>query len=186
MGRWKYKSRKKRKKSDETSDDITDDVEENSVDSVENSVDFDLQKVKKRYLKMNKTERQSDRGIEMYNMLNVVKKKNGLDSTGNSENQSSSDDAKRKIKPTWKVKTATAECDVCGKEMLKSRLKKHVRIAHKCKRLYPCDECSFNAEKIIELKKHLRKIHKLSTKTVRKMIKLMKLNRKHRLSVLED
>ena len=195
--RWKYKSRKKRKKSDETSDDITDDakdpmervidvIEENSVDSVENSVDFDLQEIRKRYLKMNKTERQSFRGIELYNKLNCVKTKNGLDSTGNSETQSSSDDAKRKIKPTWKVKTSTAECDVCGKEMLKSRLKKHVRIAHKCKRLYPCDECSFNAEKIIELKKHLRKIHKLSTKTVRKMIKLMKLNRKHRLSVLED
>ena len=119
--------------------------------------------------------------------MNGIKTTNGLDSTGNSENQSSSDDNKRKPKPTWKVKTATDECDVCGKEMLISRLTKHMKIAHKCsKKLYPCDECSFNAQNIIELKKHLRKRHKLSIGTVRKMIKFMKMNRKHRMSILED
>ena len=59
--------------------------------------------------------------------------KNGLDSTGNSETQSSSsDDNKRRLKH-WKVKTATQECDICGKEMLRSRMKKHVKLAHKSK-----------------------------------------------------
>ena len=183
--RWKYKTRKKRKKGDETSDDITDEKDEARVHDVVdecsvNSLEKDLELPKKKT--------KSEYGNELYNKLNGVKTTNGLDSTGNSENQSSSsDDAKRKPKPTWKVKTATDECDVCGKEMLRSRLTKHMKIAHKCsKKLYPCDECSFNAENIIELKKHLRKRHKLSIGTVRKMIKFMKMNRKHRLSMLED
>ena len=188
--RWKYKTRKKRKKSQgNAGDEILDDESEKRVEneniecsSVENSVDLDL--IKTKYAKMSKTAKQSDYGKELYNILNCKNKSTGLDSAGNSEHQSSSDDAIRKPIPTWKDKTV--ECEVCGKEMLRSRLKKHVKIAHKSKKLYPCDECSFNAENLIELKKHLRKRHKLSTGTVRKMVKLMKMNRKHRRSVLED
>ena len=190
--RWKYKTRKKRKKSQgNAGDEILDDESEKRVEneniecsSVENSVDIDL--IKTKYAKMSKTAKQSDYGKELYNILNCKNKSTGLDSAGNSEHQSSSDDAKRKPIPTWKDKTAIAECEVCGKEMLRSRLRKHVKIAHKSKKIYPCDECSFNAENLIELKKHLRKRHKLSIGTVRKMVKLMKLNRKHRRSVLED
>ena len=178
--RWKYKTRKKRKKADDIIDEkddarVLDVVDECSVNSFENDLELPKKKIKLEY------------GNELYNKMNGIKTTNGLDSTGNSENQSSSDDNKRKPKPTWKVKTATDECDVCGKEMLISRLTKHMKIAHKCsKKLYPCDECSFNAENIIELKKHLRKRHKLSIGTVRKMIKFMKMNRKHRMSMLED
>ena len=194
--RWKYKTRKKRKKSDETSDDVKDDDERVEI---EDSNTVELETIRRKYIKMSKSARQSEYGKELYsrissncnNCSNCTKCTNipgprGMDSTGNSENQSSSDDAKRKTIPTWKVKTATTDCDVCGKEMLRSRIKKHMKIAHKSKKLYPCDECSFNAENLIELKKHLRKRHKLSIGTVRKMIKIMKLNRKHRRSVLED
>ena len=192
--RWKYKTRKKRKKSsEEASNQILDDESEKRVEdqvvecsSVENSVDLDLEIVKTKYAKMSKTGKQSDYGKKLYNILNCKNKSRGLDSAGNSEHQSSSDDAKRKPIKNWKDKTATAECEVCGKEMLRSRLRKHVKIAHKSKKLYPCDECSFNAENLIELKKHLRKRHKLSIGTVKKMVKLMKINRKHRRSVLED
>ena len=192
--RWKYKTRKKRKKSPDTRDtnQTLDDESEKRVDeqiecsSVENENSVDLDLIKTKYAKMSKTGKQSDYGKKLYNILNCKNKSTGLDSAGNSEHQSSSDDAKRKPTPTWKDKTATAECEVCGKEMLRSRLKKHVKIAHKSKKLYPCDECSFNAENLIELKKHLRKRHKLSIGTVMKMVKLMKINRKHRRSVLED
>ena len=193
--RWKYKTRKKRKKTEEFSDSngtrVFDDNE-----SVDNSNDVELQKIKTKYIKMNKTARQSPYGKELYKIINgpvisvtdsVKVVKNGLDSTGNSETMSSSsDDNKRRLKHSWKMKTATQECDICGKEMLRSRMKKHVKLAHKSRRIYPCDECSFNAENLIELKKHLRKRHKLSIGTVTKMIKLMKMNRKHRMSVLED
>jgi len=193
--KWKYKTRKKRKKSENSDnkysgsvDDVNAMIEKRVVhvveetSSVDNSVDLDLQAIRTKYIKMNKTARQSDNGKRLYKILHGIQK---LDSAGNSENHSnsSSEDNKRK-KPTWKDQTA--ECDVCGKEMLRSRLKKHVMVAHKSKRLYPCDECSFNAENLIELKKHLRKRHKLSIETVKKMIKFMKMNRKHRMSVLED
>jgi len=189
--KWKYKTRKKRKKSVHTEIKYSSSVNVSSMiekrvlnvveesSSVDNSNDLDLQSIRTKYIKMNKVARQSEYGKQLYKIIFGGK----LDSAGNSETQSSSEDNKRK-KPTWKDQTA--ECDVCGKEMLRSRLKKHVMIAHKSKRLYPCDECSFNAENLIELKKHLRKRHKLSIETVKKMIKFMKMNRKHRMSVLED
>ena len=196
--RWKYKTRKKRKKTVESSDG-TRVFDDNQTDIAENNVE--MQRIKTKYIKMNKAARQSQYGRELYKIINnggvggensgmtdpVKIVKNGLDSTGNSETQSSSsDDNKRRLKHSWKVKTATQECDICGKEMLRSRMKKHVKLAHKSKRIYPCDECSFNAENLVELKKHLRKRHKLSIGTVNKMIKVMKMNRKHRMSVLED
>ena len=199
--RWKYKTRKKRKKTEELSDGtrVFDDNQTVNINIVENNVE--MQRMKTKYIKMNKAARQSQYGRELYKIINsggvgdsngiisdpIKIVKNGLDSTGNSETQSSSsDDNKRRLKHAWKVKTATQECDICGKEMLRSRMKKHVKLAHKSKRIYPCDECSFNAENLVELKKHLRKRHKLSIGTVNKMIKVMKLNRKHRMSVLED
>ena len=86
--RWKYKTRKKRKKSDEEEDENIDArVNENIV---EDSVDLDLQAIRKKYVKMSKIARQSEYGKELYNMLNGPKTKHGLDSTGNSENHSSS------------------------------------------------------------------------------------------------
>ena len=193
--KWKYKTRKKRKKSEENCDkysrsvdDVNAMIEKRVVNvveepsSVDNSVDIDLQAIRTKYIKMNKAARQSENGKRLYKILYGSQK---LDSAGNSENQSnSSSEEHRRKKPTWKDQTA--ECDVCGKEMLRSRLKKHVMVAHKSKRLYPCDECSFNAENLDALKKHLRKRHKLSIETVKKMIKFIKMNRKHRRSVLED
>ena len=189
--RWKYKTRKKRRKTEELSDGKRVFDDNQTVDIVKDNVE--MQRMKTKYIKMNKAARQSQYGRELYKIINNgalgdngIIIKNGLDSTGNSETQSSSsDDNKRRLKH-WKVKTATQECDICGKEMLRSRMKKHVKLAHKSKRIYPCDECSFNAENLVELKKHLRKRHKLSIGTVNKMIKVMKINRKHRMSVLED
>jgi len=193
--KWKYKTRKKRKKSENCDNKYSTTVEDvntmnekrvvNVVEepsSVDNSVDLDLQALRTKYIKMNKVARQSEKGKKLYKILYGSHK---LDSAGNSENHSnsSSEDNRRK-KTTWKDQTV--ECDVCGKEMLRSRLKKHVMVAHKSKRLYPCDECSFNAENLDALKKHLRKRHKLSIETVKKMIKFIKMNRKHRMSVLED
>merc|ERR1712106_143406 len=143
-------------------------------------MDIDLQKLRTKYIKMNKNARKSAEGLRVFKILHGTKP---MDSAGNSENQSSSEDIKRK-KNVWK--TQTSECDVCGKEMLKSRMEKHMKLAHKSKRIYPCDECKFNAENLMELKLHLRKTHKLSSETVTKMLRLMKTNRKYRRSVLAE
>ena len=199
LEKWKYKTRKKRKKSEDCSEDLLDHdtssgismedamkkrvvnvVEEFTSSSVDNSVDLDLRKIRMKYVKMNKTARESKLGKSYFNLLNGQKP---LDSAGNSENHSSSEDNRRR-KPGWKDRTV--ECDVCGKEMLRSRIRKHLMIAHKSKKIYPCDECSFNAENLIELKKHLRKRHKLSIVTVKKMLRVMAQDRQHRLSLLQD
>ena len=149
--------------------------------SVENSVDFDLKAVKRKYQKMSVKTRNTPYGRKIFNQISGTLKK--LDSGGNSENQSSSEDIKKR-RASWRDQTT--ECDVCGKEMLKTRLKKHLRIAHKSQKLYPCDECSYNAPNITELKVHLRKKHKLSIATVLKMVKFMKANKKHRRSIIDD
>ena len=149
--------------------------------SVENSMDLDLKAVKRKYQKMSIKTRNTPYGRKIFNQISGTLKK--LDSGGNSENQSSSEDIKKR-RASWRDQTS--ECDVCGKEMLKTRLKKHLRIAHKSQKLYPCDECSYNAPNITELKVHLRKKHKLSIATVLKMVKFMKANKKHRRSIIDD
>ena len=145
--------------------------------SVENTVDFDLKAMKRKYQKMSLKTRNTPYGRKVFSQISK------LDSAGNSENQSSSEDIKKR-RASWRDQTT--ECEVCGKEMLKTRLKKHLRIAHKSQKLYPCDECSYNAPNITELKFHLRKKHKLSIATVVKMVKFMKANKKHRRSIIDD
>ena len=194
--KWKYKTRKKRKKSNASLDGLrealnsdlqqmdalrvtkrsrSNEEESSSVDIV----DFDLIAARSKYLKLDMQKRQSAYGQKLFKQINQKK----LDSGGNSENHSGSEDSKKR-RASWRDQTA--ECDVCGKEMLRTRLKKHVRTAHKSPKLYPCDECSYNAPNLVELKLHLRKRHKLSMATVMKMIKFMKVNRKHRRSMIED
>ena len=143
----------------------------------ENGMDFHLKAIKRKYQKMSLKTRDTPYGRKIFNQISK------LDSGGNSENHSSSEEIKKR-RASWRDQTE--ECDVCGKEMLKTRLKKHLRVAHKSQKLYPCDECSFNAPNITELKVHLRKKHKLSMATVLKMVKFMKANKKHRRSIIDD
>lgn len=201
--KWKFKTRKKRKKTEDLNEGVIEALgssnaaeldptclqmtsekrvsrsgsreEESSVDNME------LQAAKMKYMKLDMKKRQTPYGQSLFMQISGKPKK--LDSGGNSENHSSSEDSKKR-RPSWWEQTA--ECDVCGKEMLKSQLKKHAKTAHKSRKLYPCDECSFNAPNINELKVHLRKKHKLSMVTVMKMIKFIKDNRKHRRSMIED
>merc|ERR1712032_658920 len=67
--------------------------------SVENSLDFDLKAVKRKYQKMSIKTRNTPYGRKIFNQISGTLKK--LDSGGNSENQSSSDDIKKR-RASWR------------------------------------------------------------------------------------
>merc|ERR1711962_1942872 len=81
----------------------------------DNSVDIDLENARLKFLKMDPEIQQTECGQGLFKQS--VGKLRKLDSGGNSEHQSSSEEGKRR-KSTWREQTT--ECDVCGKEMLKS------------------------------------------------------------------
>ena len=49
-------------------------------------------------------------------------------------------------------------CDICGKEMKMSQIKKHKKTVHE-ERRYPCTQCSYKASDSYNLKLHVHKSH---------------------------
>ena len=54
---------------------------------------------------------------------------------------------------------------MCGREMPARKLDRHMA-AHDVSRTFACQECSFNAFDVLQLKQHYRKRHKLSTPSI--------------------
>ena len=74
-------------------------------------------------------------------------------------------------KPIWRE--PIGECGVCGREMPAKNLDRHIA-AHDMSRTFQCQECSFNAFDVLQLKKHYRKRHKLSTPSIVKLLQKLK------------
>ena len=54
--------------------------------------------------------------------------------------------------------TERGNCDICGKEMKVSQIKKHKKTVHE-ERRYPCTQCSYKASDSYNLKLHIHKSH---------------------------
>ena len=73
-------------------------------------------------------------------------------------------------RPVWRE--PVRECEVCGKEMLARNINRHMLI-HNNSRKFQCQECSFFCFDIIDLKRHYRGRHKLSSPSIKKLMKFI-------------